>query len=81
MLSLFFRTNYLIKALMEYQNSTRFQKYDQLNCWGSLIYIGNTGVIFDAFFSIFAYEIFNIDLECTTIVTEVQNIDRIRNES
>ena len=40
-------------------------------------YIENRGVIFGDFFTIFAYEIFNIDVESTKIVMKMQTIDRI----
>ena len=40
-------------------------------------YIENTGVIFGDFFTIFAYKIFNIDVENTKIVSKIETIDRI----
>ena len=59
------------------QNSTWFQKYDQFNFQGPDIYIGNRGVIFGTFFTIFAYKIVNIDVESTKIVTKMQIMNRI----
>ena len=37
----------------ECQYLTWFQRYDQFNFLGSWLYIGNRGVIFDDFFTIF----------------------------
>ena len=40
-------------------------------------YIENIGVIFGDFFTIFAYKIFNIDVESTKIVSKMETMDRI----
>ena len=40
-------------------------------------YIENRGVIFGDFFTIFAYKIFNIDVESTKIVSKMEIMDRI----
>ena len=61
----------------ECQNSTRFRRYDQFNFRGLDFYIGNRGVIFGNFFTIFAYKIVNIDAEGTKIVTKMQTMNRI----
>ena len=61
----------------ECQNSTPFRRYDQFNFRGFDFYIGKRGVIFGDFFTIFAYKIFNIDVENTKIVTKMQTIDII----
>ena len=61
----------------ECQNSTRFRRYDQFNFRGLDFYIGNRGVIFGNFFTIFAYKIVNIDVESTKIVTKMQTMNRI----
>ena len=39
-------------------------------------YIGNRGVSFIDFYY-FSYEIFNIDVECTKIVSKMETMDRI----
>ena len=39
----------------EYQNSIPFQRYDQFNFWSLDFYVGNKGIIFGDFFTIFAY--------------------------
>ena len=67
----------LSTLLTECQNSTRFQRYDQFNFRGLDFYIGNRGVTFDDFFTIFVYKIVNIDVESTKIVTKMQAMDRI----
>ena len=61
----------------ECQNSTWFGRYDQFNFRGFDFYIGKRGVIFGDFFTIFAYKIFNIDVESTKIVSKMVIIDRI----
>ena len=61
----------------ECQNSTPFRRYDQFNFRGFDFYIGKRGVIFGDFFTIFAYKIFNIDVENTKIVTKMQTMDII----
>merc|ERR1712208_206108 len=61
----------------ECQNSTPFRRYDQFNFRGLDFYIGNRGVIFGNFFTIFAYKIVNIDVESTKIVTKMQTMNRI----
>ena len=61
----------------ECQNSTRFRRYDQFNFRGLDFYIENRGVIFGDFFTIFAYKIFNIDVESTKIVSKMETMDRI----
>ena len=61
----------------ECQNSTRFRRYDQFNFRGLDFYIGNRGVIFGDFFTIFAYKIFNIDVENTKFLTKMQTMDTI----
>ena len=61
----------------ECQNSTPFRRYDQFNFRGFDFYIGKRGVIFGDFFTIFAYKIFNIDVENTKIVTKMQTMDVI----
>ena len=61
----------------EYKNSTLFQIYDQFNFQGFDFYIGKWGVIFGDFFTIFAYKIFNIDVENTKIANKMQTIDII----
>ena len=61
----------------EWQNSTPFWKYDQLNFQGFDFYIGKRGIIFGDFFTIFAYIIFNIDVENIKIVTKMQTMDTI----
>ena len=61
----------------ECQNSTWFRRYDQFNFRGLDFYIGNRGVIFGNFFTIFAYKIVNIDVESTKIVTKMQIMNRI----
>ena len=38
-------------------------------------YIGNRGVIFGAFFTIFAYKIVNIDVETIKIVSKMQTMN------
>ena len=65
----------------ECQNSTPFRRYDQFNFWGFDFYIGKRGVIFGDFFTIFAYKIFNIDVENTKIVTKMQTMDMITKKS
>ena len=40
-------------------------------------YIENRGVIFDDFCTIFAYKIFNIEVESTKIGSKIETIDRI----
>ena len=40
-------------------------------------YIEDRGVIFGVFFTIFAYKIFNIDVESTKIVSKMEIMDRI----
>ena len=40
-------------------------------------YIENREVIFGDFFTIFAYKIFNIDVESTKIVIKMQTMNRI----
>ena len=72
----------VVSALFtEYQNSTSFRRYDRLNFRGFDFYIGKRGVIFGDFFTIFAYKIFNIDVENTKIVTKMQIIDIITKKS
>ena len=44
-------------------------------------YIENRGVIFGDFFTIFAYKIFNIDVESTKIVSKMKIMDRITKKS
>ena len=44
-------------------------------------YIENIGVIFVDFFTIFAYKIFNIDVESTKIVSKMEIMDRITKKS
>ena len=61
----------------ECQNSTSFRKYDQLNFRGLEFYVGNRGVIFGDFFSIFAYKIVNIDVESIKVVTKMEIMDGI----
>ena len=61
----------------EYQNSTRFRRYDLFNFRGLDFYIGNKGVIFGDFFTLFVYKIVNIDVESTKIVTKMQTMDII----
>ena len=56
----------------ECQNLTPFRRYDQFNFRGFDFYIGKIGVIFEDFFTIFAYKSFNIDVENTKIVTKMQ---------
>ena len=46
-------------------------------CRGLDFYIENREVIFGDFFTIFAYKIFNIDAESTTILTKMQTMDKI----
>ena len=65
----------------ECQNSTRFGRYDQFNFRGLDLYIGNRGVIFGDFFTIFAYKIVYIDVESTKIVTKMQTMNRISQKS
>ena len=62
----------------ECQNSTRFRRYDQFNFRGLDFYIGNKGVIFVDFSTIFAYEIVNVDVESIKIVTKMQTMNRIK---
>ena len=50
----------------------------QLSFKDLTFYIGNRGVIFGDFFTIFAYTIFNIDVESTKIVSKMKTMDRIR---
>ena len=61
----------------EYQNSTPFRRYDQFNLQDFNFYLGKRGVIFEDFFTIFAYKTFNIDVENTKIVTKMQTMDII----
>ena len=42
-----------------------------------LLYIGNRGVTFGDFFTIFAYKILNIDVETTKFVSKMQTMNRI----
>ena len=65
----------------ECQNSTLFRRYGQFNFRGLDFYIGNRGVIFGDFFTIFAYKIVNIDVESTKIVTKMQTMNRITKKS
>ena len=58
----------------ECQNSTRFRRYDQFNFRAFDFYVGKRGVIFCDFFTIFAYKIFNIDVENTKIVAKMESI-------
>ena len=44
-------------------------------------YIENIRVIFGDFFTIFANEIFNIDVESTKIVSKMETMDRITKKS
>ena len=48
----------------------------QLSFKDLCFYIGNRGVIFGDFFTIFANKIFNIDVESIKIITKMQNMDR-----
>ena len=48
---------------------------------GSLLLYGKYRVIFVDFFTIFAYEIVNIDVESTKIVTKMQTMNRITKKS
>ena len=58
----------------ECRNSTRFLRYDPFNFWNLDFHIGNRGIIFGDFFTIFAYEILNIDVESTKIVIKMQTM-------
>ena len=51
--------------------------YDLFNFRGLDFYIGNKGVIFGVFSTLFAYKIVNIDVESTKIVTKMQTMNRI----
>ena len=53
----------------EYQNSTRFRRYDQFNFWGLDFFIGNRLVIFCDFFTTFDHKILYFDVESTNIDT------------
>ena len=57
-----------------------FWRYDQFNFPGLDFYIGNKGVIFGDFFTIFAYKISNIVVESTKIATKVHTMYRITKE-
>ena len=67
----------VITLFTECQNSTPFRRYDQFNFRGFDFYIGKRGVIFGDFFTIFAYKIFNIDVENTKIVTKMQTMNMV----
>ena len=60
----------------ECHNSTQFQFHSTNSiCWGLDFCIGNKGVIFVDFFTIFVFKIFNINVESIKIVKELQNMD------
>ena len=70
----------MVSALLQ---NLKIHTEDMINSifWGLDFYIENVGVIFGAFFTIFAYKIFNIDVESTKIVSKMETMDRIAKKS
>ena len=67
--------------LTKCQNSTLFRRYDQFNFLGLDFYIGNRGLIFGNFFTIFAFKIINIDVGSIKIISKMQTMNGITRKS
>ena len=68
-----------IKAFYGMSKFNSVPKISLIQFLGVLLdfYVVNAGLIFGDFFTIFAYKILNIDVECTKIVTKMQSMARI----
>ena len=66
-----------VRALYWMSKLNSVQKIWPIQFLGLDFYIGNRGIIFSDFFTIFPYKIVNIEIESTKIVSKMQTINRI----